>query len=202
VSVADVPVIKAWPEARPYLVTLRGTVDGDIRPLLATAGAAPFAISREILSYVDHLGHLYTGKSKVGQRSKDYLVAMMSKADPNYAKRAGEIYEMYRCGSVHEFAPKVITNSKGQSLGWLCYKGDRSARIVVEDREVSVVHLGPLVSVHGGRFWLPVSTVCLIDDLVASIDMFVQSGPEADRVAAWNAAAQHLGAPVPYEFVV
>src|SRR5947209_304999 len=113
---ADVPIIKAWPEARPYLQTLRGTVDADIRPLLATAGAAPFAINREVLSYVDHLGHLYTGKPQVGQRSRDYLMDIMSTADPNYATRAGEIYEMYRCGSVHEFAPKVITNSKGHSL--------------------------------------------------------------------------------------
>lgn len=199
---ADVPVINAWVEARPYLVTLKGAVDADIRPLLATAGAAPFTISREVLSYVDHLGHLYTGKSKVGQRSKDYLIHIMAKADPNYAKRAGEIYEMYRCGSVHEFAPKVITNSKGQSLGWLCYKGDRKARINVERHEVTVAHLEPLPSAQAGRFWLPVSTVCLIDDLKASIDAFVQAGPEADRVAAWNSAAQQLGAPVSYEFAI
>lgn len=199
---ANVPVIKTWAEARPYLVTLKGTVDADIRPLLATAGAAPFAINREVLSYVDHLGHLYTGKSKVGQRSKDYLVAMMAKVDPNYAKRAGEIYEMYRCGSVHEFAPKVLTNATGQSLGWLCYKGDRNARMSIEGREVTVTHLDPLPSTQSGRFWLPVSTVCLIADLEGSIDAFVQAGPEADRVAAWNSAAQQLGAPVPFNFVV
>jgi hypothetical protein len=179
---------------------LKGAVGADIRPLLVTAGAAPFAINREVLSYVDHLGHLYSGKPEVGQRSRDYLVEVMSKADPNYARRAGEIYEMYRCGSVHEFAPKVITNSKGQLLGWFCYKGERRARINVEGQEVTVTHLEPLTSAQVKRFWLPVSTVCLINDLEASIDHLAQAGPEADRVAAWNRAAQQLGAPVLYEF--
>lgn len=199
---ADVPVINAWPEARPYLHTLKATVNADIRPLLATAGAAPFAINREVLSYVDHLGHLYTGKPQVGQRSRDYLVHVMSRVDPNYAKRAGEIYEMYRCGSVHEFAPKVITNSKGQSLGWLCYKGQRRARINVEGQEVMLTHLESLASSQAGKFWLPVSTVCLIDDVEASMDHLAQAGPEADRVAAWNRAAQQLSAPVVYEFTI
>lgn len=201
-SVADVSVIKSWAEARPYLATLKATVGSDIRPLLATAGGAPFAINREVLSYVDHLGHLYTGKSKVGQRSKDYLVAMMSRVDRNYATRAAQIYEMYRCGSVHEFAPKVLTNAANQTIGWLCYKGDRSVRMSLEGREVAVTHLQPLPSAESGKFWLPVSTVCLIADLEASIDAFVQAGPESDRVAAWNLAAQQLGAPVAFNFVV
>lgn len=199
---ADVPIIATWPEARPYLQTLKGSVDADVVPLLATAGAAPFAINREVLSYVDHLGHLYTGKAPVGQRSRDYLTDVMSHVDPRYATRAGEIYEMYRCGSVHEFAPKVITNSKGQFLGWFCYKGARVAQIQVEGRDVTVTHLEPLPSTQAGRFWLPVSTVCLIDDLKASIDHLAAVGPEADRVAAWNRAAQQLAAPVKHEFTI
>lgn len=199
---ADVPIIKSWAEARPYLVTLKDTIDADIRPLLATAGAAPFAINREVLSYVDHLGHLYTGKAKVGQRSKDYLVAMMAKADPNYGKRAAEIYEMYRCGSVHELEPKALTNTTGQFLRWFCYAGDRKARVSVDRREIAVTHLEPLRSAQPGKFWLPVSTVCLISDLEISIDAFIQAGPEADRVAAWNLAAQQLNAPVPFNFTV
>lgn len=199
---ADVPVIAAWPDARPYLQALKGTLADVILPLLATSGAAPFAINREVLSYVDHLGHLYTGKAQVGARSRDYLADIMSRVDPRYAKRAGEIYEMYRCGSVHEFAPKVITNSRGESLGWLCYKGPRAARLHVEGRELAVSHLEPLATTQAGRFWLPVSTVCLIEDLEASIDHLLAAGPEADRVAAWNRAAQQLAVPVRYEFVI
>ena len=199
---AEVPTIATWPDARPYLQALRGSVDADIAPLLPTAGAAPFAINREVLSYVDHLGHLYTGKGAVGQRSRDYLTDVMSRVDPRYKTRAGEIYEMYRCGSVHEFAPKVLTNCKGQSLGWFCYKGARVARVHVEGRDVTVTHLEPLPSAEADRFWLPVSTVCLIDDLKASIDHLAAAAPEADRVAAWNRAAQQLAAPVKHEFAI
>jgi len=110
---------------------------------------------------------------------------------------------MYRCGSVHEFEPKLLANSEGQSLWWACYRGGRHARVVIEGQEAEVTHLTPLPSALGGSFfWLPVSTVCLIDDLVASIDCFAQSGPEADRVAAWNRAAQDLGAIVWFEFKI
>src|SRR5882724_5711221 len=114
---ADVTTIKVWADARPYLVTLKGTVNADIRPLLATAGAAPFAICREVLSYIDHLGHLYLGRvgaGQVGERSRVYLKQILANVDPNYGKRAGEIYQMFRCGPVHEFEPKVLENKKGE----------------------------------------------------------------------------------------
>ena len=65
-----------------------------------------------------------------------------------------------------------------------------------------MTHLEPLPSTGGGRFWLPVSTVCLIDDLGASIEHFAQSGPEGDRVAAWNQASGDLPNPVQYEFAI
>ncbi len=89
----QVPRITAWSEACPYLHNLKATVDGDILPLLATSGGAPFAVSREVLSYVDHLGQLYTGKVRVGDRLVDYLKHVMSRIDPNYSKRASEIYQ-------------------------------------------------------------------------------------------------------------
>jgi hypothetical protein len=200
--VADVPTISSWSEAKPYLHSLRGSVDADIAPLLDTVGAAPFAINREVLSYVDHLGHLYTGNAAVGRRSRKYLTDIMSGIDPRYATRAGEIYEMYRCGSVHEFAPKIITNSQGQSMGWFCYKGNRVTQIDIEGRSVTVTHLDPVPSIKADRFWLPVSTECLIDDLKTSIDQLAAAGPDADRVAAWNRAAQQLAAPVTYEFTI
>jgi hypothetical protein len=54
-------IIREWTEATVYLTELRDTVRADVRPLLATPGYAPFAISREVFCLVDHLGHLYTG---------------------------------------------------------------------------------------------------------------------------------------------
>ena len=199
---AQVPVIKSWSEAKPYLKNLVRTVEADVGPLLKTPGSAPFAVSREVLSYIDHLGHLYTGESAVGRRSRKYLAEVLSKVDQNYGQRAAEIYEMYRCGSAHEFEPKLLRNKKGQSLGWLCYRGERQAQILIDGQQVVVTHLEPVPSTTGALFWLPVSTVCLIDDLVASIEQFAHAGPASDRVAAWNRAAQDLSKPVSFEFTI
>lgn len=199
---AQVPFIKSWSEAKPYLENLKNTVEADVRPLLKTPDGAPFAITREVLSYVDHLGHLYTGKPRVDQRSQEYLVEILSKVDQNYSRRAVEIYKMYRCGPVHEFEPKILENNKGQSLGWLCYRDRRQAKISFNGQQIAVTHLEPVSVTPTAFFWLPVSTMCLIDDLVGSIEQFTQAGPASDRIAAWNRAAQALNIPVSFEFTI
>jgi hypothetical protein len=199
---AQVPTIGTWGDARPYLEDLKGTVLADVRPLLDTPGAAPFAVCREVLCYIDHLGHLYSGRGQVGERFRDYLKQAMSRIDPNYGKRAEEIYQVYRNGPVHEFEPKVLENRKGQLLQWLCYKGARSDNIEISGRNLTLTHLEP-VSPEGDKlFWLPVSTVCLIMDLLSSIDEFQKAGPEDERVTAWNRAARELTCPKPFDFVV
>ena len=91
---------------------LKGTVAADIRPLSDVPGHAPFAICREALSYIDYLGHLYSGRGQVGERSREFMKQLMAKVDQNYGKRAAELYQMFRCGPVHEFEPKVLENKK------------------------------------------------------------------------------------------
>ena len=54
---AQVPMIGQCQEARRYLVNQSGVVERDFRRLLADQGA-PFAICREVVSSIDHLGHL------------------------------------------------------------------------------------------------------------------------------------------------
>src|SRR3990172_9181630 len=49
-----------------------------------------------------------------------------------------------------------------------------------------VDHLEPVASTTAGRFWLPVSTKCLVEDLMCSIKVFEKAGPENERVTAWN----------------
>src|SRR5260370_31410640 len=98
--------IQSWHEAGTYLQMLKKTIAEDIRPLLNLPGHAPFAVCREVLSYVDHLGHLYSGlvgQGQVAERSRRFMIDIMERIDPNYGKRAGEIYQMFRCGPVHEF---------------------------------------------------------------------------------------------------
>lgn len=201
---AQVPIIVSWNDAGAYLQMLKGTVAADVRPLLDVAGHAPFAICREVLSYIDHLGHLYSGRgqSQVGDRSREFIKQVMAKTDPNYGKRAVELYQMFRCGPVHEFEPKVLENKKGELLGWLCYKGRRVDSIESDGQRMPVVHLEPVASTATGRHWLPVSTSCLIDDLMCSIEIFERAGPENERVTAWNRAARDLNIPEPCDFTL
>lgn len=197
---AQVPIITIWQEAGPYLQILKKTVAADICPLLDLPGHAPFAICRETLSYIDHLGHLYSGRGQVGDRSREFMKQVMAKVDSNYGKRAAELYQMFRCGPVHEFEPKVLENKKGELLMWFCYPGLRVDSFEVDGSKISVVHLEPVASATVGRFWLPVSTRCLVDDLMCSIEVFERAGPENERVTAWNRAARDLNIPEPYEF--
>ena len=197
-----VPTIQSWSDAEEYLKGLQATIVADIKPLLDTAGFAPFAITREVLSYVDHLGHLYSGKGGVHARSKDYMASVLASTDPNYGRRATEVYQMYRCGPVHEFEPKTLENRKGQLLYWLCYRGERTDSIAFEGKEVTVTHLEPVNLKGTSEYWLPVSTKCLIEDLIASIDSFLVAKPEDERVTAWNRAARDLHYPHPFDFTV
>jgi hypothetical protein len=200
---SNLKIISSWPEVQPYLEDKKVTLKRDVLPLLQAEGRAPFTISREVTSYIDHLGELYIGTTAVGNRFKKYLIEVLSKIDPNYRVRAGEIYEMYRCGTVHEFDPKELKNSKGQTLSWLCYYGERTDEIKIGSAKVRVTHLTPLNPTGDGKsWWLPMSTRCLVEDLIKSIDEFAKTGPEADRIAAWNRAAQRLQAAARYEFVV
>ena len=103
-----IPVLNEWKEASEYLINLRSTVVNDIQPLLTTEGRAPFAITREVLCYIDHLSHLYTGRIEVGKRFSIFVNEVASKVDANYRSRSEEIYRMYRNGTVHEFEAKDI----------------------------------------------------------------------------------------------
>jgi hypothetical protein len=200
---AQVPTIIHWQDAHPYLVNQRETVQRDLHRLLDGQGA-PFAICREVVSSIDHLGHLYTGSSQCGPRFRAFMDQVLGEVDPNYRRRAGEVYQMYRCGTVHEFEPKVLRNKKGQTLAWLCYQGNRIGQHIDPPGigPLTVTHLEPVAQVADRSFWLPVSTICLLDDLVAAINRFIAAGPEADRVMAWNQAAQELAVPEPFEFTV
>jgi hypothetical protein len=201
---AELQTIEGWGDARPYLDNLKQTILADVCPLLDLPEGAPFAVSREVFCYIDHLGHLYSGRGpgQVGERFLDYLKHVMNRVDSNYGKRAAEIYQMYRNGPVHEFKPKVLENKKGQCLGWLCYQGARNNHnLEISGEKMTVTHLELVKDPgHDKSFCLPVSMVCLIMDLLSSIDEFQKMGPEDERITAWNRAARELIIPRPSDF--
>lgn len=208
-----VPVVKSWDQAGPYLDMLAQTVINDVSPLLKTTGGAPHAIAREVFSYVDYLGALYVGKDNV-QRGPDglavvvvrftrYLQEVMALADSNYGGQAEVIYQMYRCGPVHEFDPKVLRNNKKQILAWFSYRGPRQATYK-EWNNKPVHHLQPVQAPHDrALFYLPVSTICLVQDLLNSVERFKQGvGATAQRSRCWNQAARILNQPKEFNFTV
>jgi hypothetical protein len=199
---AQVPIITKWIDAKRYLEGLRGSIKADVAPLLSTAGGAPFAICREVLCYIDHLGHLFKGNVGVGERFKKYMDHIMANIDSNYSVRANEIYQMYRCGSVHEFEPKVLINNNNERLAWLCYLGKRSGLCEINSQQVAVEHLKILLPSGSSVYYLPVSTYCLVNDLIESIGLFINSKAENDRVLSWNEAATVLSPPQKYNFVI
>jgi hypothetical protein len=187
-------LIKRWEDTGPYLRMLRNTIVNDIRPLLETEGGAPFAIFREVMSYIDHLGDLYCGKGKSRERFVLFLTDVFAKIDPNYATRAQEIYHMYRCGPVHEFRPKILENDKGQMLAWLSYRGGRkNVKFEPLGDSATVSHLELLHDRVRSLFYLSMSSDCLVDDLDEAIDIFSRSSESVERIAAWNRAAKRLG---------
>jgi hypothetical protein len=199
----NTPKITTWTEARAYLANLKGTVEGDIVPLLRTPGGAPFTVSRNVMSYHDHLGHLYSGKPRVGARFESFLTDIVSHFDPNYARRASVLYQMHRCGAVHEFAPKVLRNKTGQTLAWLYYRGARQEAIDFDARRMSVTHLVPVASAaNRNYYWLPVSSDVLVTDLIASIERYATTGGTKAQIDAWNAAVDELDAGADADFTV
>ena len=200
---SDLRRINKWSEAQPHLEMLSMTVGNDIWPLLNTRGFAPFAICREVFCYVDYLGALFTGSTNnVGDRFRQYLRRVMGKVDKGYADRSHEIYQMYRNGPVHEFAPKVLKKPSGEELRWLSYHGPRLHYF--EDWKTEVRHLRPLLSPNNSNvYYLPVSTPCLIQDLLSSIQVFI-NGPKARRelIRCWNKAACVLNEPKEFDFSI
>jgi hypothetical protein len=197
--------ITVWEEAGPYLQMLRDTVGNDIRPLLVTEGGAPFAIFREVMSYIDYLGYLYTGlgEGKSARRLVQFLEDVSAKVDPSYKTWARVVYQMYRCGPVHEFAPKILQNDRGQTLAWQSYRGGRkNHNDVFYEKPIVVSHLEPLQDNGRPFWWLPVSSDCLVEDLEASIDIFSGLPDHVERIDAWNRAAKRLGPPQSFNFSI
>jgi hypothetical protein len=202
-KVTEIAQIGTWSEALPYLDMLKGTVAGDVRPLLATPGSAPFAVFREVMSYIDHLGHLFSGRDKVGDRFQSVMRLLFAKIDPNYGAHASEIYQMYRCGPVHEFQPKKLENDRGERLFWLSYRGSRNHQVIkFRAKPDTVSHLEPLRDPGSQIAWLPVSSDCLVDDLERAIADFKARTDQAEAVTAWNRAARQLVPPYPFNFVL
>lgn len=199
-------IIKEWKEASQDLDNIAEVIIQDLCPLLNTPEGAPHTISREFSCYIDYLGALYCGTKKnkngkehlegSGKRFINYLKDVMYIADPGYNKQAETIYEMYRCGAVHEFDPKVLSDPSGKELHWFEYRGARKQ--YYEEWRKYVDHLKPVLYPEDSKvYYLPVSTICLAQDLLYSIEQFKHFSLKSEKclIEHWNEAARLLNAP-------
>lgn len=199
--------INDWAEASPQLEVLARAIEMDLVPILSFPEGAPHTIAREWACYVDHLGALYTGKTNQSQeRFRTYLQEVLSEVDAGYREQAGILLHMFRHGTIHEFDPKVLVNPSGQRLGWVVSNSPgRDQSIILEDgRSFLASHLR--ITAHLdliGQFALFVSTRCLVEDLLSSIDVFKTGmGNVPKRIDSWNKAASELVKPTPFAFNV
>jgi len=203
--------IGQWSESAQHLDMIIRTIKEDLFPLKrkdlggCTSYGAPFTISREFSCYVDYLGTLYTGWTewgKSGERFVAYLRDVLGLVNNGYKQHAELIREMYRNGPVHEFDPKVVFNSQGDKCGWLASVGyppyahdfDTSYGIKIHHLEIVQHPTDPK------KYYLPVFTPQLLDDLIASIEYFKKGvGDLKARVLCWNRAVAYLGQPVRFD---
>ncbi len=197
-------LINDWREALPYLDMHVQTLVSDILPLLNNQAGASHTISREFCSHVDYLGTLYTGTTCVGtmkvqvnrksglaqiqQRFVTYLQQVMGRVDSYYSMYANHIYRMCCDGPIHNFDPQPLKNeTDGTTLTWLEYQGARNATL----GSIEVRHLQPFLNPNvPGLYHLPVSTRCLVLDLLSSIEIYKAGLEQADDLKRrWNEAA-------------
>ena len=197
-------IVNDWQEAAEHLADIKGAIERDLVPILSFPRGAPHTVIREWACYVDYLGSLLTGPAPTQGRFTEYLVRVLSQVDRNYKERADIILHMFRHGTVHEFDPKVLVNKAGGRLGWGVYKTpDRQGMLPLEDgREVEVSHLNVTKHLNlDGQLTLWVSTHCLVDDLIKSIQLFASGiGDPQERINNWNRIAKKLSEPSYFDF--
>ncbi len=118
-----------YPEFINYLrQNLAGSVETDVRPLLARRGA--FGVPRQFFPYIEYLSGLVFGPASVKDlgttaHAEQFLVQYMT-SEPLYGTHAWLLLNMWRHGTIHTYKPKLLEDPvKGRRLGWMSYYGPR-----------------------------------------------------------------------------
>ncbi len=197
----------------------------EIAPILhlAYSQGGYFGVPRQILCIVDFLGGLYNGfdpqkdtyKKKINGKEKtikkiattkkaiEFTTKIFGEIDENYKLNGHYLFYMYRHGVVHTYQPKELRLKNGEIISWLPYKGGRvDAQVSAGDILFqNVNHLVLLRhKVFPGKLFLPVSTQCLYNDLLSTIDIYVKK-LEADEglQKKWISAANEISEPEDYD---
>ena len=188
-------------EAKEFLQgDLKQSIENDIRPILQPEKeeGGYFGVTVLVLCYVEFLGALYDGKKggNTTNKSVRFIKEVLGSVDSQYrlADNARLLHDMYRHGTVHLYAPKVLKSKRSRrELRWFLYKGHREARKIVDRRALKLRHMQPIES-DAVSDWLPVSINCLYDDLRAAIDEFcaLLDADKNGRLEKWRQTADAL----------
>jgi hypothetical protein len=188
-------------DASQYLQMLSKSMDDDLMPLFGAAGGAPFALVREVMCYVDHLGALLVGRCTGGGTStggRQFLSGYMAEVDPSYRSNGGMLYEMYRHGTVHNFAP-VKLKRNGITYSWWVHNRGRNDILDGPLGLTAVEHLELVHPEGSSKAWLPVSTRCLFDDVKRALRFYeTDLAGKPELLVNWNSHAQFIASPKPW----
>jgi hypothetical protein len=167
---------------------LKVSVINDVKPCLNIGRdeGGYFAVPRLVLSYVDYLGALYNGYTgkrdkrdkKPSKRifatskyAKTFLKEIFGLVDSNYSRYGDLVWDIYRNGTIHLYAPFIFENKKfNKTIGWLTYKGARIDQLDLPN-SFQVTHLVPYDR-DNNKWWQPISITCLYEDLIFAIDKY------------------------------
>lgn len=151
-----------------------------------------FGVPRAVFCYINFLGLLYegwSGKKKKKKNKKEsektdfgtttqakkYIREVLGEIDELYKINCDVLYDLYRHGTVHIFAPKKMISGvdNKKSIEWLLYKGDRESWQYYESRAKKFRHLR-IVEWNNNRYILPLSISVLYADLIESLVLYRQ----------------------------
>jgi hypothetical protein len=206
--------------ARHLREEVSGTARRETGRLIDPALPGYFGAVRGVMCDVDYVAALYDGWDGInrrhiatGAKAARFLREMLTAASGNsgYDRFAEHIYQLYRIGTVHLRAPKIIKAASQQcsteALTWaLMYaeQGDCD----VGGQTYCLRHLEPIeVAKRIGNFgratMLPVSIRCLFDDFLSACECYASRLEKEERAGGvellgrWRSAADVLVTPEP-----
>lgn len=186
---------------------LQDVLKYDVKPILhlKKEPGGFFGVPREILSLIDFLGAVYTGKYERGMSSKGAIKfienLMGEKVDKNYKLNGRLMYEMYRHGLTHFFQPKKFIKTDGTKIGWCVHKGKRGSTVTLKDGKsvYKIKNAGHLVIVKHPDpqkdFEIFIISIrCLYEDFQKSLVEYfnVIRGNQALYLTRWNRVSSYM----------
>ncbi len=178
--------------------------------LVTPEDTALFGAVRAVMSDLEYVASLYCGwdganrrRIQTAAKTIAFMDEVMARATGNagYSTYGPHLYELYRCGLIHQRLPKVLSSATAstQLLGWaLMYA--RLDRLGPHRGNVEVEHLR-LQVVDNGLALLPVSVLAIYADFLAACEYFASlleaeaAAGESELLTRWQQTWNALGSP-------